>query len=145
MCGILAALLGDPDTHVNQLIVDGLTVLQHRGQGAPYGVLVPGFDQLPHPRLPGLLILLLQALLQQLQGQVRCDVQLEALAQIAFKLEHKSLLHWREGGVAQGGGCRGCSNAITRSNQLLQCLKLVNGCVGSGIGGVHRSDPDAGR
>lgn len=33
MCGILAALLGDPDTHVNQLIVDGLTVLQHRGQG----------------------------------------------------------------------------------------------------------------
>jgi len=33
MCGILAALLGDADTHVNQLIVDGLTVLQHRGQG----------------------------------------------------------------------------------------------------------------
>ncbi len=33
MCGILAALLGDTDTHVNQLIVDGLTVLQHRGQG----------------------------------------------------------------------------------------------------------------
>jgi glutamine phosphoribosylpyrophosphate amidotransferase len=36
MCGILAALLGDPDTHVNQLIVDGLTVLQHRGQGEFY-------------------------------------------------------------------------------------------------------------
>ncbi|TFJ84810.1 hypothetical protein NSK_003842 [Nannochloropsis salina CCMP1776] len=34
MCGILAALLGDADTHVNQLIVDGLTVLQHRGQDA---------------------------------------------------------------------------------------------------------------
>jgi amidophosphoribosyltransferase len=36
MCGILAILLGDPSTHVSQLLVDGLTVLQHRGQGKSF-------------------------------------------------------------------------------------------------------------
>ncbi|KAL3942202.1 MAG: hypothetical protein SGARI_000343 [Bacillariaceae sp.] len=36
MCGILGLLLADPDQnqHVNQLLFDGLTVLQHRGQDA---------------------------------------------------------------------------------------------------------------
>jgi len=34
MCGILALLLGDEDSWVNQLLFDGLTVLQHRGQDA---------------------------------------------------------------------------------------------------------------
>ncbi|KAL3807537.1 hypothetical protein ACHAXA_002576 [Cyclostephanos tholiformis] len=34
MCGILGILLADDDAHVNQMLVDGLTVLQHRGQDA---------------------------------------------------------------------------------------------------------------
>ena len=34
MCGILGLLLANPDGHVNQMLVDGLTVLQHRGQDA---------------------------------------------------------------------------------------------------------------
>jgi len=34
MCGIIALLLADEDAWVNQLIFDGLTVLQHRGQDA---------------------------------------------------------------------------------------------------------------
>ena len=33
MCGIIAILLGDSSKRVNELIYDGLTVLQHRGQG----------------------------------------------------------------------------------------------------------------
>ena len=33
MCGIIG-IVGRPDVHVNQLIYDGLTVLQHRGQDA---------------------------------------------------------------------------------------------------------------
>jgi len=34
MCGILGLLLADEDEHVNQMLFDGLTVLQHRGQDA---------------------------------------------------------------------------------------------------------------
>ena len=34
MCGILGLLLADEDSHVNQMLFDGLTVLQHRGQDA---------------------------------------------------------------------------------------------------------------
>lgn len=34
MCGIIGLLLADPDQFVNQLLFDGLTVLQHRGQDA---------------------------------------------------------------------------------------------------------------
>jgi len=34
MCGIIGLLLANPDAHVNQLLFDGLTVLQHRGQDA---------------------------------------------------------------------------------------------------------------
>jgi len=34
MCGILGILLADEDAHVNQMLFDGLTVLQHRGQDA---------------------------------------------------------------------------------------------------------------
>eukprot|EP00930_Biecheleria_cincta_P023421 TRINITY_DN16929_c0_g1_i1.p1 TRINITY_DN16929_c0_g1~~TRINITY_DN16929_c0_g1_i1.p1 ORF type:complete len:941 (+),score=189.00 TRINITY_DN16929_c0_g1_i1:49-2871(+) len=34
MCGILALLLADPGSHANQLLFDGLTILQHRGQDA---------------------------------------------------------------------------------------------------------------
>jgi amidophosphoribosyltransferase len=34
MCGILGLLLANKDEFVNQLIFDGLTVLQHRGQDA---------------------------------------------------------------------------------------------------------------
>jgi len=34
MCGILGLLLADEDDHVNQMLFDGLTVLQHRGQDA---------------------------------------------------------------------------------------------------------------
>mmetsp|Transcript_19738 Transcript_19738/g.27749 ORF Transcript_19738/g.27749 Transcript_19738/m.27749 type:complete len:489 (+) Transcript_19738:216-1682(+) len=34
MCGILGLLLANEDQHVNQLLFDGLTVLQHRGQDA---------------------------------------------------------------------------------------------------------------
>mmetsp|Transcript_27629 Transcript_27629/g.58386 ORF Transcript_27629/g.58386 Transcript_27629/m.58386 type:complete len:534 (-) Transcript_27629:255-1856(-) len=34
MCGIIGILLADEDAHVNQMIFDGLTVLQHRGQDA---------------------------------------------------------------------------------------------------------------
>lgn len=34
MCGIIGLLLADPDLHVNQMLFDGLTVLQHRGQDA---------------------------------------------------------------------------------------------------------------
>jgi len=33
MCGIIALLLADKSSHVSQLIFDGLTSLQHRGQG----------------------------------------------------------------------------------------------------------------
>ena len=33
MCGLIEILLADESSHVNQLIFDGLTVLQHRGQG----------------------------------------------------------------------------------------------------------------
>lgn len=34
MCGILGILLANEDKHVNQMLFDGLTVLQHRGQDA---------------------------------------------------------------------------------------------------------------
>ncbi|KAL7540432.1 hypothetical protein ACHAXR_010109 [Thalassiosira sp. AJA248-18] len=34
MCGILGLLLADEDAHINQMLFDGLTVLQHRGQDA---------------------------------------------------------------------------------------------------------------
>lgn len=34
MCGILGLLLADEDAHVNQMLFDGLTVIQHRGQDA---------------------------------------------------------------------------------------------------------------
>ena len=34
MCGIIGILLANQDSHVNQLLFDGLTVLQHRGQDA---------------------------------------------------------------------------------------------------------------
>ncbi|GMH51633.1 hypothetical protein TL16_g01050, partial [Triparma laevis f. inornata] len=34
MCGIIGILLANEDQHVNQMIFDGLTVLQHRGQDA---------------------------------------------------------------------------------------------------------------
>jgi amidophosphoribosyltransferase len=34
MCGIIGLLLADDSQHVNQLLFDGLTVLQHRGQDA---------------------------------------------------------------------------------------------------------------
>ena len=34
MCGIIGVLLADEGTFVNQFLVDGLTVLQHRGQDA---------------------------------------------------------------------------------------------------------------
>ena len=33
MCGIIAVLLANPHEMVNQMLFDGLTVLQHRGQG----------------------------------------------------------------------------------------------------------------
>lgn len=51
MCGILAALLGNPDTHVNQLIVDGLTVLQHRGQGERLALAREGQQGMEGPEL----------------------------------------------------------------------------------------------
>jgi len=34
MCGIVALLLADGDSHANQLLFDALTILQHRGQDA---------------------------------------------------------------------------------------------------------------
>ena len=34
MCGIIACLLGDKEAHCAPLLVDGLTMLQHRGQDA---------------------------------------------------------------------------------------------------------------
>lgn len=34
MCGIIAILLANQHEHCNQGLYDGLTVLQHRGQGA---------------------------------------------------------------------------------------------------------------
>lgn len=33
MCGIIAILLANQNEHCNQGLYDGLTVLQHRGQG----------------------------------------------------------------------------------------------------------------
>lgn len=33
MCGIIACLLANKYEHCNQFLLDGLTVLQHRGQG----------------------------------------------------------------------------------------------------------------
>ena len=33
MCGIIATVLGDSTDNCNQVLLDGLTVLQHRGQG----------------------------------------------------------------------------------------------------------------
>lgn len=41
MCGIIAVLLADKAAHVNQMIVDGLTVLQHRGQGEQQRICAP--------------------------------------------------------------------------------------------------------
>ena len=32
MCGLIAVLLADPDARACQLLYDGLTMLQHRGQ-----------------------------------------------------------------------------------------------------------------
>lgn len=34
MCGIIALMLANQYEHCNQGLLDGLTVLQHRGQGA---------------------------------------------------------------------------------------------------------------
>lgn len=34
MCGIIALMLANQYEHCNQALYDGLTVLQHRGQGA---------------------------------------------------------------------------------------------------------------
>lgn len=34
MCGIIGLVYSNPDAHVNQALVDGLTLLQHRGQDA---------------------------------------------------------------------------------------------------------------
>ena len=34
MCGIIGLLLADTNSNVNQMLFDGLTVLQHRGQDA---------------------------------------------------------------------------------------------------------------
>ena len=34
MCGIIACLLGDTNAHCAPLLIDGLTMLQHRGQDA---------------------------------------------------------------------------------------------------------------
>lgn len=34
MCGIIGIICGDENSHVNQALVDALTVLQHRGQDA---------------------------------------------------------------------------------------------------------------
>eukprot|EP00729_Bicosta_minor_P016767 gene16767-30037_t len=34
MCGLIAVLLADPDARACQLLYDGLTMLQHRGQDA---------------------------------------------------------------------------------------------------------------
>lgn len=45
MCGIIALLLADENAWVNQLIFDGLTVLQHRGQDAA-GMVTADFKRL---------------------------------------------------------------------------------------------------
>ena len=34
MCGIIGLVNSDPNSHVNQSLVDALTILQHRGQDA---------------------------------------------------------------------------------------------------------------
>lgn len=34
MCGVIGLVLSDPEAHVAQALVDGLTILQHRGQDA---------------------------------------------------------------------------------------------------------------
>lgn len=46
MCGIIGLLLANKDQHVNQLLFDGLTVLQHRGQDAAGMVTIDHQDRL---------------------------------------------------------------------------------------------------
>ncbi|KAG7336737.1 amidophosphoribosyltransferase [Nitzschia inconspicua] len=46
MCGIIGLLLANKDQHVNQLLFDGLTVLQHRGQDAAGMVTIDKQDRL---------------------------------------------------------------------------------------------------
>lgn len=48
MCGILGILLGDTSDHVAPLLVDGLTVLQHRGQGTRESVRPYFYEHLDH-------------------------------------------------------------------------------------------------
>jgi amidophosphoribosyltransferase len=46
MCGIIGLLLANQEEHVNQLLFDGLTVLQHRGQDAAGMVTIDQRDRL---------------------------------------------------------------------------------------------------
>jgi amidophosphoribosyltransferase len=46
MCGIIGLLLANEEEHVNQLLFDGLTVLQHRGQDAAGMVTIDQHDRL---------------------------------------------------------------------------------------------------